>query len=394
MRGGGIPACHCRKNLRYKGVQNERNSQSLLNLMGNPGICGRLPRFKCLTTPDQMSSTFTVVDKERTLLSLKENGKQATFYMQCSTCDNNIEVRFLRNFTFLMSCQGCWGSGVTSIQYFQKYFDPANPEVPAYRAAQGSHTYCRIYHPYITDAGMKAAANIMAPRTYEAYKAIFPTEGTTSPSHTPLNGFWCRVCHGEDKPTDEDNLLSTNLANLGAGFGIRCKCSRSRMETIGEAILKSRPDFIDVDGETDIETKSERQQKLDHTCIYNKEYQTVFEWDGLQHFSDNARFKTDFKYQTEMDQNKVDAIHDGTLVRGRRVKFFLRMAYPNKTTMLGLHIQVKIQRLLEHFKSEVKKLSKEQLQDNRVIFVCLPEDDNKYTPLGLPKHENSWDAAL
>ncbi|GMH57226.1 hypothetical protein TrRE_jg3384 [Triparma retinervis] len=168
----------------------------------------------------------------------------------------------------------------------------------------------------------------------------------------------------------------------------------SLMEKTGEGILKSRPDFTDVDGETIIETKSEGQQKLDHTCIYDKEYQTVFEWDGLQHFSDNARFKTDFKYQTELDQNKVDAIHDGTLVRGRRVKFFLRMAYPNKTTMLGLHIQVKIQRLLDHFKSEVKKLSKEQLQDNRVIFVCLPEDDNKYTPLGLPKHENSWEDAL
>ncbi|GMH52031.1 hypothetical protein TrRE_jg431 [Triparma retinervis] len=238
---------------------------------------------------------------------------------------------------------------------------------------------------------MMAAANIMAPQTYDDYQAAFPTEGTTSPSHTPLNGFWCRVCHGEDKPTDEDNLLSSNLANLGAGFGIRCKCSRSWMEKIGEASLKSRPDFTDVDGETIIETKSKGQQKLDHTCIYDKEYQTVVEYDGMQHFSDKDKFKRDFKDRTEMDQYKVDAIHDGTLVRGRKVKFFLRMAYPgNRTT----RIQGKIKELLDHFKSEVKKLSKEQLQDNTVIFICLDEDKKKYTPLGLPKHKDKWEDAL
>jgi hypothetical protein len=164
----------------------------------------------------------------------------------------------------------------------------------------------------------------------------------------------------------------------------------SMMETIGEASLKSRPDFTDVYGETIIETKSEGQQKLDHTCIYDKEYQTVVEWDGTQHFTYHAKYKKDFKYRTEMDQHKVDAIHDGTLVRGRRVKFFLRMAYPNHSTS----IQVKIQRLLEHFKSEVKKLTSEKLNDDKVNFICLPEDNNKYTPSGLPKHKKSWGDTL
>ncbi|GMI30364.1 hypothetical protein TrCOL_g10135 [Triparma columacea] len=236
---------------------------------------------------------------------------------------------------------------------------------------------------------MLAIANIMGPQTYKDLKAAIPTDSTsTSPSTTPLKAFWCRLCQGEDKPTDEDDLKSSTLGNLKFGDGINCKCKRSLTEMAAEKILKSLPKYEDVKEETPIDTMSPGQQKLDHTCTY-KGYRTVFEWDGKQHFTDpKGKFHKSFNYEQERDLFKLEAIRDGKPVRGRRVKFLVRMAYIKNPVN-------KIQRLLKYFESEVDNLTSEELNDDKVIFICLPkEDEDKYTPRGLPKHESTWDDAL
>ena len=283
-------------------------------------------------------------------------------------------------------CPGCLGKEVTSIQYYQKYLDVTNPEVPANRAAEGSHKYCRIYHPNITDPALKALANIMGPQTYKDFKAAFPMKRTTIKSSSMnIKAFWCRDCQGVSRPP-KAHLVTGILGRLGQGHGIQCKCRMSEMERIGEGILKSLPEYTDVKRETLITTKSPGQQKLDHTCVY-KGYGTVFEWDGLQHFIDLNMFEKDFDKLIVRDIHKLNAIHDGQPVRGRRVKFLVRMAHENNPMN-------KIQRLIKYFESEVEELTSEELNDKKVIFICLREDENKYTPRGLPKHESTWDDAL
>ena len=102
----------------------------------------------------------------------------------------------------------------------------------------------------------------------------------------------------------------------------------------------------------------------------------------------DGKFEKDFKYRNKLDKLKLNAIHDGKPVRGRRVKFLVRMAYITNPMN-------KIQRLLKHFKDMVENLTSEELNDKKVIFICLPkEDEDKYTTRGLPKHESTWDDAL
>jgi hypothetical protein len=379
---GNIPPCHCRGNVRYKGDQNERNRQSLIHAVCTSSICAVLPKFKYMKGH--------VLVKKRTLRSLKEKGHTATFFLQCSTCDDHIKVKFFKKglkMTSAPKCPGCLGKEVTSIQYYQKYLDVTNPEVPANRAAEGSHKYCRIYHPNITDPALKALANIMGPQTYKDFKAAFPMKRTTIRSSSiPIKAFWCRDCQGVLRPP-EAHLVSCSLANLRAGQGIQCPCRKSVMERIGEALLKSSPEYEDVKEQTPIETMSPRTQKLDHTCTC-KGYRAVFEWDGGQHFGIcEGKFSKISKYLNKMDKLKLNAIHDGKPVRGHRVKFLVRMAYITNPMN-------KIQRLLKYFESEVDNLTSEELNDDKVIFICLPEDEDKYTPRGLPKHESTWDDAL
>ena len=382
---GNIPSCICRGTLRYKGKENEGNRQSLLHVMCTPEISSVLSRYKWLTKPDLTSSAFTV-DKKRTMRSLKENGQRATFYMKCSTCDEPLEVKFLTKKDRPPKCPGCLGKGVTSIQRYHDFFDPANPLVPANRAAEGPHAYQRMYHPNIKDPAMKALANIMGPQTYKEFKAAFPMKRTTIRSSIiPIKAFWCRDCQGVLRPP-EAHLVSCSLGHLRAGQGIQCSCRKSVMERIGKALLKSSPEYEDVKEQTPIETMSPRTQKLDHTFAY-KGYRAVIEWDGGQHFADcESKFESTFKYLNKMDKLKLNAIHDGIPVRGRKVKLLVRMAYtkPHK-------IPDKVKELFQHLKLEVEDLellTPQKLKDDKVIFICLPKDKKKYTEFGLPKERN------
>ncbi|GMI39617.1 hypothetical protein TrCOL_g6918, partial [Triparma columacea] len=323
MRGGIIPCCVCRNNLRYEGKENESNRQSLLHVMGTPGICALLPRFKCLATPDHTSSTFTVVDKETTLESLKKHGFNATFNMQCNTCHDHIEVKFLWRIdrkgksSGEILCVRCeklnnWGKGSSSREYYHKYLDPNNPAVPANRAARGSHTFGMVYHPNTKDPAMIAMANVMGPQTYEDFEAAFPDQvdvTSTSPSFTRLKAFWCRVCQGVNKPQEED-LKSSTLRHLFTCGGIQCPCKLSVMERVTLGVLTSSEECTDVEAQTIIKTTSPGNQKLDYTFTYKGLYNTVIELDGDQHFRYHKDETTStwpgWEHNNKMDKLKLN----------------------------------------------------------------------------------------
>ncbi|GMI37290.1 hypothetical protein TrCOL_g11106 [Triparma columacea] len=244
-----------------------------------------------------------------------------------------------------------------------------------------------MYHPNITDPALKALANIMGPQSYKEFKAAFQMKRTTIRSSIiPIKAFWCRDCQGVLRPP-QAHLVSCTLGHLRAGQGIQCSCRKSVMERIGKALLKSSPEYEDVKEQSPIETMSPRTQKIDHTFAY-KGYRAVIEWDGGQHFADcESKFESTFKYLNKMDKLKLNAIHDGKPVRGHRVKFLVRMAYITNPVN-------KSKKLIKHFKDVVDNLTSEELNGDKVIFICLPEDEDKYTPRGLPKHESTWDDAL
>ncbi|GMI21112.1 hypothetical protein TrRE_jg11951, partial [Triparma retinervis] len=226
---------------------------------------------------------------------------------------------------------------------------------------------------------LAAAGCYMVPESFEDYEAAFPT-GATNRDY--IKAFWCRSCQGEVKPPKAE-LLSCSLANLYIGGGPRCKCAMSLMERCAEDILKNDPEFTDVLDQTLITTKSPGLQRVDHNCTYEG-HRVVFEWDGKQHFQDKDDDLFDYDVGHENDIYKVEAIHAGELVNKCKVKFLVRMSQPRS------NVWDKIQLVLDHFKSEVKKLTSEKLNDNKVILICLPEDKKKYTPLGLPKKKDTW----
>jgi hypothetical protein len=344
--------------------------------------------------------------------------------MKCSTCDAGLKEKFLdrrfdshetpssRRVSRRLQCK-CTialkgelgsnrnGKGTTwDEEYYNKNLNPNNPDVPKNRDERGSHTFCRVHHPSIKGAMKIAAANIMVPGTYKLFKARIallpapdPMAPPICPAQTRIKAFWCRDCVGKDKEPQEKDFLWGTIAKLHSGGGIMCLCKKSVMEKCAQAELQADEDITYIGDEVNIKTANPKVQRLDHTANF-KECLAAFEWDGGQHFYYVKHYKSSFEDRNMMDGHKVEAIHDGVLVKGRKVKFLVRMAYVQGKRNSQKNIEDKIKKLLKHFKDVVGKLSDEELKDGSVIFICLPEDKMKYTDRGLPIEEEDTNDAL